>query len=85
MLFQHTLQQTTHDGDTHVGYFNTAVFAVKTRPSPSTFISERPAERENSRCCAFSAAMQQNQMHQPTEVLIFADQARFMSIWVRNN
>ena len=28
MLFQHTLQQTTHDGDTHVGYFNTAVFAV---------------------------------------------------------
>ena len=28
MLFQHTLQQTTHNGDTHVGYFNMAVFAV---------------------------------------------------------
>ena len=28
MLFQHMLQQTTHDGDTHVGYFNMAVFAV---------------------------------------------------------
>ena len=33
MLFQHTLQQTTHDGDTHVGYFNTAVFAVQFRSS----------------------------------------------------
>ena len=29
MLFQHMLQQTTHDRDTHVGYFNMAVFAVK--------------------------------------------------------
>ena len=28
MLFKHMLQQTTHDGDTHVGYFNMAVFAV---------------------------------------------------------
>ena len=28
MLFQHMLQQTTHDDDTHVGYFNMAVFAV---------------------------------------------------------
>ena len=28
MLFQHMLQQTTRDGDTHVGYFNMAVFAV---------------------------------------------------------
>ena len=25
MLFQHMLQQTTHDGDTHLGYFNMAV------------------------------------------------------------
>ena len=28
VLFQHMLQQTTHDGDTHGGYFNMAVFAV---------------------------------------------------------
>ena len=28
MLFQHMLQQTTHDDDTHVSYFNMAVFAV---------------------------------------------------------
>ena len=28
MLFQHMLQQTTHDGDTLVGYFNMVVFAV---------------------------------------------------------
>ena len=28
MLFQHMLQQTTHDGATHVGYFNMAVFVV---------------------------------------------------------
>ena len=34
MLFQHTLQQTTHDGDTHVGYFNTAVFAVHRQAFP---------------------------------------------------
>ena len=27
-MFQHMLQQTTHDGDTHVGYFNMVVFAV---------------------------------------------------------
>ena len=36
MLFQHMLQQTTHDGDTHVGYFNMAAFAVLTSfPSPA--------------------------------------------------
>jgi len=36
MLFQHMFQQTTHDGATHVGYFNMAVFAVLTSfPSPA--------------------------------------------------
>ena len=38
MLFQHMPQQTTHDGDTHVGYFNMAVFAVSSCYEFATFV-----------------------------------------------
>jgi len=44
------LQQTTHNGDTHVGYFNMAVFAVPLRMKKAVLVRSNYIPRTFNHC-----------------------------------